>query len=265
MSLDSTKRFSDRVENYIKYRPGYPKEILSYLEEEFGFNSKMQVVDIGSGTGILTKLFLEHGNTVYAVEPNDAMRNAAEDLLKKYSRFISIHGTAEQTGLHNDSVDMIVAGQAFHWFDPVKTKKEFQRIAKINSHVVLIWNERQVKSGFEKAYEMFLMQYATDYKEVKHTNITAGKIEAFYHPHLSTHKTFYNEQIFDFDGLKGRLLSSSYVPNTNHPLYKEMIIALQHLFDKYQDKGKVKIEYETSVYVGEISRGSFFNFQPIAR
>lgn len=253
MPLNSTKRFSDRVENYIKYRPGYPKEILPYLEEESGFNSEMQIADMGSGTGILTKLFLENGNTVYAVEPNDAMRNAAEDLLKEYSQFISINGTAEQTGLDKESMDMIVAGQAFHWFDPVKTKKEFQRIARINAFVVLIWNERQIKSEFEKAYEAFLMQYATDYKEVKHTTITAEKISTFYDPYTNTHKTFYNEQIFDFDGLKGRLLSSSYIPNITHPSYEKMMIALQHLFEKYQHNGQVKIEYETSVYVGKIT------------
>ncbi|MGH2642903.1 MAG: class I SAM-dependent methyltransferase, partial [Chitinophagaceae bacterium] len=141
MSLNSTKRFSDRVDNYIKYRTGYPQEIIPYLKEVAELNTGMQIADIGSGTGILTKLFLENGNTMYAAEPNDAMRNAAEHLLKNYSRFISLDGTAEQTGLDNESMDMIIAGQAFHWFDPVKTKKEFQRIAKTNSFVVLIWNE----------------------------------------------------------------------------------------------------------------------------
>lgn len=252
MPLNSTKRFSDRVENYVRYRPDYPKEILPYLEKEFGLSRKLKVADIGSGTGILSKLFLENGNTVYAIEPNEAMRQAAENLLKGYSQFISINGTAEQTGLENGSMDMIVAGQAFHWFDPIKTKIEFQRIAKPDTLVVLIWNERQAKSDFEKAYEALLIQYATDYKEVKHTNITAEKIASFYHPQSSTHITFYNEQIFDFDGLRGRLLSSSYVPNTGHPSYGEMFFELQQLFEKYRHNNQVKIEYETSMYVGKI-------------
>jgi ubiquinone/menaquinone biosynthesis C-methylase UbiE len=249
---NSTTRFTDRVENYIKYRPGYPEDIIPFLKKEAGFNSSMQVADIGSGTGILSRLFLMNKNIVYAIEPNTAMRQAAESMLNSYTNFISIAGTAEETGLPEDSIDLIAAGQAFHWFEPVKTKAEFQRIAKRNCHAVLIWNERQVKSAFEQEYEKFLLKYATDYAKVNHKNITDEKIASFFAPFTFKYRSFYNEQIFDFEGLKGRLLSSSYVPNEGHPAYHKMITDLNRLYEKYQVSERIKIAYETKVYAGKI-------------
>jgi ubiquinone/menaquinone biosynthesis C-methylase UbiE len=127
---DSTKRFSNRVENYVKYRPHYPQEIINFLSEEIGLNSEKTIADIGSGTGISAELFLENGNKVYGIEPNKEMREAAEIYLEKYKYFISVNGTAEDTLLENDSMDIVLAGQAFHWFDVEKAKKEFKRILK---------------------------------------------------------------------------------------------------------------------------------------
>lgn len=252
MLQDSKERFSDRVVNYIKYRPGYPAKIITYLQKEFNLQQNWQIADVGSGTGILTKLFLENGNTVYGIEPNEAMRNAAERLLKKCAHFISINGTAEQTGLEGGSIDMIIAGQAFHWFDPVKTKTEFQRIARKNTPVVLIWNERLIKSPFEKDYEKFILKYATDYSEINHKNISKEKIESFFSPNIVSMRTFYNEQNFDFNGLRGRLLSSSYIPNAKNAAYDKMQAELFQLFQRYETSGKIKIEYDTKVYAGKI-------------
>jgi SAM-dependent methyltransferase len=244
---NSTTRFSDRVEDYVKYRPHYPAALLSYLREVYQFNKEWVVADIGSGTGISTELFLAHGNTVYAVEPNLPMRAKAEELLVGYPRFKSVDGTAEATGLPEGAIDLIVAGQAFHWFDPVKTREEFVRIASAGACVALIWNERLEVSDFEKEYEALILEYAGDYKTINHKNITDVLIGEFFKPQPFLLKSFENEQIFDFVGLKGRLLSSSYVPKTG-----PMIGALEALFNRHQTGGRVRIGYETKLYTAII-------------
>ena len=142
MSSNSTTRFSDRVEDYVKYRPHYPVAVLTYLQATYSFSSSWVVADIGSGTGISTELFLAAGNRVDAVEPNREMRRKAEELLSGHPGFVSIDGTAEATGLPEASVDLIVAGQAFHWFEPVATRREFVRIARPGAVAALIWTQR---------------------------------------------------------------------------------------------------------------------------
>jgi ubiquinone/menaquinone biosynthesis C-methylase UbiE len=249
---DNTKRFSNRVDNYVKYRPSYPKEIISFLENEIQFNNKFVVADIGSGTGILSKLFLDNNNIVYGVEPNAAMRSKAEELLQSHSSFKSIDGTAEQTNLQNTSADLITAAQAFHWFDAEKTKAEFKRILKPRGYCCLIWNERLSSSDFEKAYEELLFEYSTDYSKVDHKNINDEKIEAFYAPHHVIKKSFNNKQVFDFEGLKGRLLSSSYAPDETHPKHNAMTETLKKIFKSFNQNNTVQFNYETKLYVGNL-------------
>jgi SAM-dependent methyltransferase len=253
MITNSTTRFGDRVENYVKYRPGYPKSIIPFLQSVSGLDKNFTIADIGSGTGILSKMFLENGNTVYAVEPNKEMRSKAEELLGTCSLFISISGTAEHTTLDDDFADMIVAGQAFHWFNPAETKKEFGRISKRDAYAILMWNEREVSSEFEKAYEQLLRDYAIDYTQVDHRNISQQAIEEFFAPLAVRSAVVDNEQVFDFDGLKGRLLSSSYAPNEEHPKYQDMIIALQKIFEKYKSNNQVRFKYQTKLYAGKLT------------
>ena len=249
---DNTQRFSNRVDNYVKYRPDYPKEIIAFLEKETGFSKDFVVADIGSGTGILTQLFLDYGNTVYAVEPNAAMRIKAEELLNANSNFISVDATAEATTLQDGSINLITAAQAFHWFDIPKTKAEFKRILKPNGYCCLIWNERLVNSPFEKTYEQLLFDYSLDYSKVDHKNINEEKIADFYAPqHFITH-SFSNKQVFNFEGLKGRLLSSSYAPDETHPKHNAMIEQLQKIFDDLNKDSVVQFNYETKVYVGKL-------------
>lgn len=252
MMHNSTTRFSSRVEQYVKYRPSYPKEIIPFLEKNVGLNSSFVIADVGSGTGISSKLFLDNGNKVFAVEPNNEMRAKAEELLHSYDSFISINGTAEQTKLPDASIDMIIAGQAFHWFDAAKTKIEFRRISKPHTHCILIWNERLVTSGFEKEYEQLLLKYATDYKEVDHRNVSEQKIAEFFAPNDFLLKVFPNQQIFNFEGIEGRLLSSSYVPDETHQNFPSMIAALQKLFDEYEVNNNVQFNYDTKVYIGKM-------------
>lgn len=249
---NSTTRFSDRVEDYVKYRPHYPREILPYLEGIYSFQTSWDVADIGSGTGISTELFLRNGNRVFAVEPNAEMRGKAEELLGGDPHFVSIDGTAEATGLAAESVRLVVAGQAFHWFDAQKSKAEFVRILSPGGVVALIWNDRLADSAFEKEYDALIERHGKDYKTTNHRNIADLQIGDFYRPGSYVLKQFPNEQWFDFEGLKGRLLSSSYMPKSG-PGYAPMLADLQRLFDQYRQDGRVRVGYDTKVYSGVLT------------
>jgi ubiquinone/menaquinone biosynthesis C-methylase UbiE len=251
---DSINRFSSRVENYIKYRPRYPREVIKLLTAECGLTPSSIIADVGSGTGILSELFLRHGNTVYAVEPNREMRAAAERLLKDYANFTSIDGKAEATTLPSDSMDFVTAGQAFHWFDQEKARKEFVRILKLEGWVLLLWNERRLDSTpFLRAYEELFLKYGTDYERVRHENVYEN-IASFFAPGGFREATFENYQRVDFDGLEGRTLSASYTPEPGHPHYDQMLEELSSIFANEQKDGKVTIEYDTRLYYGQLDR-----------
>ncbi len=178
---ESAQRFSDRVENYVRYRPSYPDEIVQILRDETALNPDSVIADVGSGTGISAELFLKNGNTVFGIEPNLQMRQAAEQLLKPYSDFRSVDGTSEATTLASASVDYAVAAQAFHWFDPSRTRQEFVRILRPSGWVVLIWNARRLESTpFLRAYEQLLQEYGTDYLQVRAENIDLEELQAFF-------------------------------------------------------------------------------------
>lgn len=250
--LDPTKRFSSRVENYVKYRPSYPPEILDMLRAECGLTPEWRIADIGSGTGILTELFLKNGNPVFGVEPNGPMREAAEKLLKDYPNFTSVAQTAEDTGLAEQSVEMITAGQAFHWFDHVRAKAEFVRILTPGGWVVLAWNERRAGSPFVEAYEQLMEKYAPEFHMVDRRNARAEAVEKFFDPAGCEIRYFDNHQTLDFEALKGRLLSSSYAPLPENPLHDPMITELLDIFERFQQDRVVLFEYDTRVYFGHL-------------
>ncbi|MBK8982943.1 MAG: class I SAM-dependent methyltransferase [Ignavibacteria bacterium] len=253
MNFDPKRRFSDRVENYVKYRPHYPEALLSFMKDECGLTQSSVIADVGSGTGISSELFLNNGNKVYAVEPNDEMRSAAESIFSDDKNFISVNASAEETGLENNSVDLIIAGQAFHWFELGKSKSEFKRILKNEGNFFIIWwNSRIFKEGFMDEYEDLLVKFGNDYEKVNHENIDDAVIRGFFSPNEFSVRKFYIFQEFDLEGLKGRLLSSSYVPNSGDPASAEMLKALEKLFDRYNINGKVKMEYDTVVYFGRL-------------
>ncbi|QJB32360.1 class I SAM-dependent methyltransferase [Chitinophaga oryzae] len=251
--MKNTERFSNKVDNYVKYRPHYPVAIIPYLVAEAGLTHQSVIADIGSGTGISTTPFLDNGNIVYAVEPNKEMREAAEKLLLRYPNFRSVTGTAERTTLPDDSVDLIIAGQAFHWFDKEAAGEEFRRIAKQNACVVLMWNIRQTNTPFEQAYEDLLHRHGIDYKDMKHRNISPAQLGILFAQGSFREKTFQNVQRFDFPALKGRLTSSSYMPDKTNPGYAAMVKDLEDIFEKYQENGMVLFRYETKLYTGLIA------------
>jgi SAM-dependent methyltransferase len=251
---DATQRFSSRVENYIKYRPGYPNGVVETLRSECGLTADSIVADIGSGTGILTEMFLRNGNAVYGIEPNREMREAAERLLKDYPRFRSVAAQAEETRLDDAGVDFVTAGQAFHWFDREKTRREFARILRPHGWIALIWNERvTTTTPFLVAYEQLLKDYSTDYEQVDHRRIDDDVIRAFFGSDDFRLKQFKNAQVFDYEGVKGRLLSSSYAPEEGRPNYQPMIAELERIFQTYKDEGRVVFEYVTQMYYGQLN------------
>ena len=247
---DPTQRFSSRVDNYVRYRPGYPPEIIKFLQQQCGMTRGSVVADIASGTGIWTRRLLENGNPVFGVEPNEEMRKAGEQYLADFPQFTSIAGTAEATTLPDHSVDMITAAQAAHWFDRVRARREFVRIVKPGGWTVLLWNERLTDStAFLRAYEKLLLDYGTDYKEVRHER-TTDEIRDFFAPSPYQEKTFKFGQQFDHEGLEGRLLSSSYTPQAGHPKYAAMLKQLRTIFDEHQVNSKVDVAYDTRVFYG---------------
>lgn len=251
---ESVNRFTSRVEDYARYRPGYPVEIIDLLTTECGLTPNSIVADVGSGTGKLSEIFLANGNVVIGIEPNESMRVVAEKILKDDPRFRSVNGTAEATTLPEASVDLIVAGQAFHWFDPPKTREEWIRILKPGHWAVLIWNDRKLETTpFLSDYEQMLVDFGTDYAEVRHDK-GMPMIEQFFAGDEFVLKGFPNTQVFDFDGLRGRVRSSSYTPEPNDPSFDPMMRRLEAIFDKHQENGYVNFDYETKVFYGRLSK-----------
>jgi SAM-dependent methyltransferase len=249
---DATQRFSSRVDNYIRYRPGYPPEVVELLRSECGLNRDSVIADIAFGTGIFTRLLLEDGNRAFGVEPNADMRRAGEEFLRNFPNFMSIAGTAEETTLADHSTDFVTAAQAAHWFDLKKARREFERILKSDGWVMLIWNERRVEAiPFLRDYEQLLLKYGTDYQEIRHERTTAA-IDNFFAPSPFRQRTFDWIQEFDYAGLEGRLLSSSYAPSADEPNHKPMLENLRQIFDEHQKNSRVAFEYDTKVFYGQL-------------
>ena len=249
---NATTRFSDRVENYVRYRPGYPAEVLRTLQAECGLASDHAVADIASGTGIWTRILLENGNPVFGVEPNPEMREAGERLLARFPNFTSVAGTAEATTLSDASIDFVTAAQAAHWFDRTAARKEFARILKSGGWLVLLWNERLTeRTAFLRAYEQLLVTYATDYEQVRHER-TTDAVNEFFDPLPFEQRNFEMRQDFDYPGLEGRLLSSSYAPGPQHPKHAPMLRLLRQIFEQNAHGERVGFEYMTRVYFARL-------------
>jgi ubiquinone/menaquinone biosynthesis C-methylase UbiE len=255
MTQDPKQRFSSRVENYVKYRPGYPIHMLAFLRETCGLSTDSVVADIGSGTGLLAVRFLELGCRVYGVEPNPEMRLAGEKYLAAFPAFTSIAASAEETTLPAACADFVTAGQAFHWFDPAKSALEFRRILKPGGWAGLVWNERKEDTTpFLRAYEALLQTYSPDYAAVNHSNVeNDAQIMAAFFQGPYQEATFDNFQVFDFEGVRGRLLSSSYAPEEDHPNHTPMLKELERIFNLHQANGKVTFEYVTRLHYGHLA------------
>lgn len=259
---DPTKRFSDRVESYARYRPSYPEELLRLLEAECGLGPGVRVADVGSGTGILSRLLLKRGARVYGVEPDPKMRETGERLLSgsseapenspSFTNFTSIPGTAESTTLPDSSVELVTAAQAFHWFDPALAREEFVRILAPGGYVVLVWNSpRYEATPFMRDYRRILQRFGTDWKKVSHLALDADSLAPFFGGDLEE-RCFENRQTLDGESLRGRLLSSSFVPGPGEAGSGPMLGELAEVFERHRRGGEVVFEYEVRVFYGRL-------------
>lgn len=252
--FEPTRRFSDRVDNYVRFRPGYPPEVFATLRASAGLGPLAKVADIGSGTAIFSGLLLPHCAQVFGIEPNRAMREAGERHIGGDPRFTSVDGTAENTGLPDSSVDLATAAQAFHWFDIPAARKEFARILRPGGHAALVWNVRHFSgTPFLTDYEALLRRYGTDYDKVSHTQSDEAAVASFFQSGDYAIHAFPGGQTFDFEGLKGRLLSSSYTPPPDHPDHEPMLAELERVFTRNARDGVVDFLHTTKLYIGRIN------------
>jgi SAM-dependent methyltransferase len=249
----SEGRFSGRVSDYVRYRPDYPEEVVREILRRTSTPKGASAADIGSGTGIFTRLLLEAGLRVSGVEPNAQMRQAAEALLTGWAGFASRDGTADATGLPDRSVSLVTAAQAFHWFDPPPTREEFRRILVPGGWVVLLWNDRRLTgTPFLEEYESLLVEHGVDYTAVDHKRVDGERITSFFQNERWQRFQVSNAQVLDGDGLLGRVNSCSYVPAPDHPGFAPMQEAFRDLFVRSADGGVVRIEYDVDVYLGQL-------------
>lgn len=246
-------RFSSRVQNYVRYRPGYPAALAGFVEEKLGLASGSVIADVGSGTGKLSELFLEHGYRVIAIEPNDEMREPAEALKERYPDFVNLAGQAESLPLEDRSVQAVMAGQAFHWFDPEKTRGEFARVLAPGGLVMLVWNDRSPDATpFLRAYERLLTERCPEYSEIASRYANEDVLRGFFGAAGYSEERFYNEQVFDWEGLKGRALSSSYVPASG-PEGEAFLSELEEIFTQHNEEGRVAFVYTTQLFYGRLA------------
>lgn len=243
------------MDDYIRYRPGYPEEVVRILGARAGLTASSIVADVGSGTGIFTRLLLETGARVFAVEPNDAMRGAAEAQFRSRANFASVRGAAEATGLDDHSVSLVTCAQAFHWFDPDGARREFTRILAAEGWCAMVWNTAVVGgTDFSVGYERIKEEFGTDFRRVRHENMErTGRFEAFFGPGGWKKECLDNSQTLDLEGLKGRLLSSSYAPRQGQSGHAAMMAALIGLFDRCQEGGVVRMDYTTELFLGRLA------------
>ena len=253
---DAKQRFSNRVVDYARYRPSYPAAVLDLLRAECGLTPEHVVADIGSGTGLLSELFLRNGNRVFGVEPNKEMREGGEEYLQWHARFSSVNGSAEATTLPDACADFVAAGQAFHWFDPVAARREFVRILKPGGWALILWNDRHMeKKQLTCEYEELLERFCIDYKRVKDAYPEMQQINNFFAgDNFCTHD-LPNEQVLDWEGLRGRLRSSSFAPGEDHPNYAPMMKELKRIFHAHEQQGRVLMQYWTRFYFGRLRAG----------
>lgn len=248
----NTGKFDRKGKVYAKARPDYPKALFEFLISEQMLGKEKDMADIGSGTGIFTAQLSPFVKTVFAIEPNDDMRNKAEDRFKPYPNIASVNATAENTTLPNTSVDLITVAQAFHWFDRKAFKNECKRILKPNGKILLVWNDRDISSNVIKDNFAVNKIFCPNFKGSSNgIDFSKDAFKDFFDGEYEMTE-FDNCLVYERDAFIARSLSSSYSPKKNDPAYDEYVKALESVFEKHQTNGTVKYPYITRCYIGTV-------------
>lgn len=251
--LAATERFSNRVSDYARFRPDYPAALWSALAAGAELGAASVVADIGAGTGISCRPLLQAGHTVIAVEPNAAMRAVAAQDLAVWPAFRAQDGRADATGLAEASVDLWLAAQAFHWFDPEAARAEAQRILRGRKLAAIVWNlRRRGGTPFLDGYEALLLRHGTDYSSVAERYADPVALQRFFGGEHYRVQSFEHRQQLDLAALRGRLRSSSYTPPPEHPGHAAMLAALDDLHAAHACDGVVDFDYDSVLYLGEV-------------
>jgi SAM-dependent methyltransferase len=250
---ENQARFSGRVDSYRRFRPSYPREILDFLRRDCGLTSESKVVDVAAGTGLFSELFLENGNAVVAIEPNDEMRAVCQERQAVFPRLTVLNGTAEATGVASGSVDFITVAQAMHWFDLKRAREEFARVLRPSGWCVVAYNDRRMGGDpFHDGFERILVDFGPDYHRVQGAHLGEEQLRVFFAPYPFRRRILPNAQLLDFDALVGRIVSSSYMPTSGQPRYTEMRQAIEQLHRENQRDGQVRLEYNCAVSYGQL-------------
>lgn len=247
-NTDSKERFTSRVDAYREFRPRYPAAVLQLLQEQCGLTPASILADLGAGTGLLAELFLAHGNSVLAIEPNRAMQSACEELRLQYPKLKCMDGSAEATGLQDHCADFVTVGQAMHWFHLPRTRAEFVRILRPGGWCAVVYNNRRMGGdAFHDSYERLLCEFGVDYRQVRSRYVNENKLAEFFSPAVMHQAHLPNAQVLDLEGMAGRILSSSYMPQPGHPRFPAMMRQIEELFSRCRKDGHVRMEYDCVV------------------
>lgn len=244
-------RFSNRATDYVAGRPTYPVAVIDVLRERIGFDASWHVVDVGAGTGISTELFLSAGNAVTAVEPNDAMRQAAETRFIGRANYRSVNAPAEATTLSTGAADLVAAAQAFHWFDPAAFAAECRRLLSPRGRVLLMWNDRTpAGSPVAEAVETLIKTFAIDYLAVQKRWLAAQDLRPWFNSATYVEAELPNDQTQTYDAMLSRLASSSYMPPRDHERFPAMAAELRRVFGDHAIDGLLVLPHTTKLYLG---------------
>ena len=242
--------FENKASKYSEGRPSYAPEVINKILNDI-LSTNGIVADIGSGTGVLTSEFIKKGYEIYAVEPNSDMRRKAEQKLSIYSNFHSVDASAENTGLNDKSVSLIIVASAFHWFDAIKFKQECMRVLRDNGVVCIIFNVR-VYDEFTKKQCKICKKYCDGFESLTHGyDKTINLIDDFYVGNYAVYEydfpLEYTKQKFI-----SRCLSSSYAPLPDSKNYEAYICEIKALLDETFKEEILNIANKTMMFVGKV-------------
>ena len=245
--MGNTEIFTEKVGIYSKYRPNYSKELIHYLSSYIGIGIDSHIADIGSGTGMFCKWFLDMGSTVYAIEPNTSMRLTAVNAFVNHPHFYSLNATGENTTLPQHSVDFITVAQSFHWLDTERFKIECRRILKQNGRVVIVYNRKNTKAEINKQLAALINRFYPEYKDaINHWNLREDSIRNFFECGYEFVE-FKNDIVNNLEEFIGRTMSASFSKASDDYL-KE----LEFLFHRFSQNGVVHVPNDTIAYIGTV-------------